>query len=137
MTVTASPTGHPAYTQTMPCSAESAATARNLVRTALAAWGLGHLAEDGALIVSELVTNSVRHTRCRYILVSVTRPPGGVVRIGVVDKCHTLPVLRAAGDHDVRGRGLAVVEAVSWRWGTDRLRWGKRVWGELRCEPGP
>ncbi|MCQ8192705.1 ATP-binding protein, partial [Streptomyces rugosispiralis] len=73
------------------------------------------------------------HTDCRVIRVTVTRPAPDVVRIAVVDKCRTLPVPRTAGSDDERGRGLAVVEECAWRWGADRLPWGKRVWGELRC----
>ena len=31
-------------------------------------------------------------------------------------------------------RGLALVEAVSDRWGTDPLRWSKRAWAERALE---
>ncbi|MGV9854711.1 ATP-binding protein [Streptomyces sp. NPDC003442] len=133
VTTTARPSGHPGYTETLPCTAPSAATARRLVRTALAVWGIEHRADAATLIVSELVANAVDHTDCRVIRVTVTRPAPDVVRIAVVDKCRTLPVPRTAGSDDERGRGLAVVEECAWRWGADRLPWGKRVWGELRC----
>ncbi|MGW7657899.1 ATP-binding protein [Streptomyces asiaticus] len=134
VTTTALSSGHPGYTETLPCTAPSAATARRLVRTALAVWGIEHCADAATLIVSELVANAVDHTDCRAIRVTVTRPAPDVVRIAVVDKCRTLPVPRTAGADDEHGRGLAVVEACTWRWGADRLPWGKRVWGELRCE---
>ncbi|WP_438452467.1 ATP-binding protein [Streptomyces asiaticus] len=130
VTTTARPSGHPGYTETLPCTAPSAATARRLVRTALAVWGIEHCADAATLIVSELVANAVDHTDCRVI----TRPAPDVVRIAVVDKCRTLPVPRLAGANEERGRGLTVVEECAWRWGADRLPWGKRVWGELRCE---
>ncbi|MGW5444673.1 ATP-binding protein [Streptomyces asiaticus] len=134
VTTTARPSGHPGYTETLPCTAQSAATARRLVRTALAVWGIEHCADAATLIVSELVANAVDHTDCRVIRVTVTRPAPDVVRIAVVDKCRTLPVPRIAGANEERGRGLTVVEECAWRWGADRLPWGKRVWGELRCE---
>lgn len=134
MTATASPTGHPGYTQTMPCMAESAETARRLVRTALAVWDLEQLVDDGTLVVTELVANAVQYTRCRLIRVSVSRPDENFVRIGVVDKSRVLPVRRVPDDNDVRGRGLTLVEALTTRWGSDRLPWGKRVWGELACK---
>lgn len=134
MTATASPTGHPGYTQTMPCVAESAETARRLVRTALAAWDLEHLVDDGALVVTELVANAFQHTQCRLIRVTVSRPGENFVRIGVVDKSRVLPVRRVQDDNDVRGRGLALVEALTSRWGSDRLPWGKHVWGEFTCK---
>lgn len=139
MTVTASahPTGHPGYTETLPCEEASASAARKLVRTALDAWGLGELAEDSSLIVSELATNAVRHTRSRYMRVTVTRPSPGWVRVAVVDKSRTMPQPRPASETDTGGRGLAVVDAFSDRWGTDRLPWGKRVWAELRTDVKP
>lgn len=133
---TARPSGHPGYTETLPRTAESAAVARRLVRTALAVRGMERCAEAGAVIVSELVANAVEYTDCRVIRVTVSRPASDIVRIAVVDKCRTLPALRTAEPDDERGRGLAVVEELSWRWGTDRLPWGKRVWGELRCGTG-
>lgn len=136
LTATARPTGYPGYTETTPCEPENAQAARSLVRTALDTWGLGHLADDGALVVSELFGNAVRHTRSRYVLVTITRPTEAFVRVAVVDKSRVLPhpPPPGDGDGDEHGRGLTVVEAVCDRWGVDRLGWGgKRVWGELRC----
>lgn len=80
MTVTASahPTGHPGYTETLPCDEAGVSAARRLVRTALAAWGLDDLAEDSSVIVSELATNAVRHTRSRHMRVTISRPTTGV-----------------------------------------------------------
>jgi anti-sigma regulatory factor (Ser/Thr protein kinase) len=118
----------------MPCSAESAEPARSLVRTALGAWGLGGLEEDGELVVTELVANAAQHTTGPSIRVSVSRTAPDLVRIDVVDRSTKLPVLRTADAYDTRGRGLALVAALSDRWGTDRLPWGKRVWCELRSE---
>lgn len=140
MTVTASahPTGHPGYTETLPCEEASASAARRLVRTALDTWGLGVLADDSCVIVSELVTNSLDHTRSRNIRVTVSRPTPGWVRVAVVDKApRTLPEMRTASASDTGGRGLVVVEALSDRWGTDLLGWGKRVWAELRTDGKP
>ncbi|MGC5562568.1 ATP-binding protein [Streptomyces sp. FR-108] len=140
MTVTASahPTGHPGYTETLPCEEASASAARRLVRTALIAWGLGDLADDSCVIVSELVTNSLDHTRSRNIQVTVSRPTARWVRVAVVDKApRALPAMRTASASDTGGRGLVVVEALSDRWGTDLLGWGKRVWAELRTDVKP
>ncbi|MCX5419938.1 ATP-binding protein [Streptomyces sp. NBC_00078] len=138
MTTTARPTGRPGYSETMPRKPESAATARNLVRVAFGVWGLDDLADDGALIVSELVGNAVRHARASVIRVTVTQPAPGLVRIGVVDRSQVFPTLRNPDDEDeddddaAGGRGLWLVDAMTHRWGTDALPWGKRVWAELR-----
>ncbi|WP_381794565.1 ATP-binding protein [Streptomyces niveus] len=141
MTVTATarptPTEHPGYTQTLPCAARSVVPARSLVRTALVAWGLEHLSDTGALVVTELVSNSVTHTRTYSIRVIITRPGETFVRIAVADNSRTIPTLRTlTGVHEETGRGLAIIDALTWRWGTDLLPGGKRVWGDLRCEAG-
>ncbi|MGO4421217.1 ATP-binding protein [Streptomyces sp. MCAF7] len=125
-------TGRPSYSQSMPCEAMSVIRARRLVEAACTAWGLRDLAAPAALIVSELVTNTVAHSGCRCLRVTVSRPGPRWIRVAVTDKSHVLPTRRTAKDDDENGRGLAIVEAVSDRWGTDRLPWGKRVWGELR-----
>ncbi|CDR09841.1 ATP-binding protein [Streptomyces iranensis] len=126
-------TGHPAYSQSLPCEAESAIRARRLVRAACTAWGLAPLAEAGALIASELVANSVAHSGSRCLRVTVSRPDARWVRVAVIDKSRAQPVQRTANADDESGRGLAIVEAISVRWGTDRLPWGKRVWADLRA----
>lgn len=137
MTITAHPTGPPGYSQTMPCMAECVAIARRFVRIALLTWGLGDLAETGALIVSELFTNAIHHTKSLSVKVTVTRPEEKLVCIAVVDKSRALPEPRNPGSDDDRGRGLALIEALCWRWGTERLPCGKRVWCELLCVGGP
>lgn len=134
VSATARPTGHPGYSETLPCEAESAETARRLVRTALAAWGLEHMAEDGVLVVTELVANAVNHTRGRSIRVIVARISDHVVRVGVVDTSRTMPVPRHPADTEVHGRGLTLVDALAIRWGTDLKRSGKCVWAELKAE---
>ncbi len=130
-TTRARATGHPGYSETLPRVPESAATARRLVRVALIAWGMDDLAEDGALVVSELVANAVRHARRKAVRVVIDRPCATRVRIGVVDFSTARPVSTAPGPEDEGGRGLALVGELAVGWGTDVLPWGKRVWAEL------
>ncbi|MFE6194456.1 ATP-binding protein [Streptomyces sp. NPDC057838] len=124
-------TGHPGYSETLPRQPESAAPARRLVRAACAVWRLDDLAEDGALIVSELVANAVQHARRESIRVAVDRPGAGRVRIGVVDFSKAPPVRKASGPEHEGGRGLALVTKLADAWGSEPLPWGKRVWAEL------
>ncbi|WP_073948810.1 ATP-binding protein [Streptomyces kebangsaanensis] len=124
-------TGCPGYSETLPREPGSAVTARRLVRVACAAWGLEELAEDGALIVSELVANAVQHARSSHIRVTISRFEAARVRIGVVDRSKGLPELREPGSEHESGRGLALVEGVARDWGADLLPWGERVWAEL------
>lgn len=136
-TTTTSPTGHPRYTRTLPRAAESAKAARGLICAALAAWAIDELAEDAALVVSELVGNAVEHTTCHLIKVTVTRTSPETVRVAVVDKSRTAPTRQTPGDDTVGGRGLLVVDALATRWGTDPLSFGKRVWCELARGTAP
>jgi anti-sigma regulatory factor (Ser/Thr protein kinase) len=130
------PTGHPGYSETLPALEESAEVARKLVRTALSAWNLEELSDAGALLVSELVANAVKHTDSRHVRVVISRPRERFVRIAVVDKSRTMPEIKQSnGDLSTSGRGLILIDALSDRWGTDLFRWGKRVWGELKSEP--
>ncbi|AXG78070.1 ATP-binding protein [Streptomyces paludis] len=140
MTVTATPgpTGHPGYSETLPRQPESAAVARRLVRTALAAWGLEDLAEDAALVITELVSNASDHARLESIRVIVSRSGENRVRIGVVDRSRVTPERRTDSNGDqTRGRGLMIVDSVTECWGADLYPWGKQVWGELRCGKAP
>ncbi|MFF2020274.1 ATP-binding protein [Streptomyces sp. NPDC058171] len=124
-------TGHPGYSETLPRQPESAAPARRLVRAACAVWRLDDLAEDGALIVSELVSNAVQHARRESIRITIERPGTGRVRVGVVDFSRVSPVRGEPDPERESGRGLALVAELAENWGTDSLPWGKRVWAEL------
>jgi anti-sigma regulatory factor (Ser/Thr protein kinase) len=128
----ARPRGHPGYSENLPCTAESAEPARSLVRIALAVWGLEDLADDAALVVTELVANAARHTSSRLIRVAVNRLGEDTVLIAVVDKNKEPVIRRNAQADDTAGRGLMLVDALTSHWGVTSLPWGKRVWAELR-----
>ncbi|WP_394426013.1 ATP-binding protein [Streptomyces sp. SGAir0957] len=139
VTTTPRPTGHPGYSTRLPREAESAAIARHLVRTALAAWDLEELIEDAVLVMSELVSNAVDHGCLPHIRVIVNRPTKSWVCLGVVDRSKVVPMMRTDSNSDgdpIRGRGLVIVDALTDRWGTDLYGWGKQVWGELRAGAG-
>jgi len=125
------PNGCPRHSKTLPREPESAAIARRLVRAALADWGLESLADDGTVIVSELVTNAIQHARRESIRVTVEWADAECVRVGVVDFSQAPPVKRASALEDERGRGLALVDELAEAWGTQLLPWGKRVWADL------
>jgi anti-sigma regulatory factor (Ser/Thr protein kinase) len=131
-TTWARPIGHPGYSETLPREPGSASAGRKLVRISLSVWGLDDLADDAALIVSELVSNAVQHARRSSIRLTVERPTDSSVRIGVVDFSQVLPSQRVADPDGEHGRGLLLVEALAEDWGTEPLPWGKRVWAELR-----
>ncbi|MGW3017108.1 SpoIIE family protein phosphatase [Streptomyces longwoodensis] len=106
-----------------------AGRARAVVREQLRDWGLPRLADPAELMVSELVTNAVRHTRARPVEVRLVR--GDTLLCEVDDDDHELPTLRNAGPEAEAGRGLRVVSALAREWGTSRTAAGKTVWFEL------
>ncbi|WP_039938807.1 ATP-binding protein [Streptomyces himastatinicus] len=131
-------TGHPAYAQSLPCTEESVALVRLSVTATLRAWGLEDLVDDARLIASELATNAIRHAarhtpapeqRGRFRL-KVERPDDHLVRITTFDRSRAVPRIVQASETAESGRGMAVVEALSCRWGIDHKPWGKGVWAE-------
>ncbi|MFF3646608.1 SpoIIE family protein phosphatase [Streptomyces sp. NPDC002564] len=103
--------------------------ARELVAARLRSWSLEPLVDAAELLVSELVTNVVRHSRSSRIDLRLVR--SGVLACEVEDDDQTLPTLLSAGPADEFGRGLRVVSALAKEWGTSRTRTGKTVWFEL------
>ncbi|WP_343299663.1 ATP-binding protein [Streptomyces sp. 5-6(2022)] len=109
------------------------ALARADLRKALAGWGLVAIEEVALLVLSELITNAVRHARVpgrqiegRYLY------QGDKVRIEVHDAADQLPKLRTPTPESVRGRGLVLVETLADQWGvTPRPAVGKAVWAVL------
>ncbi len=114
----------------MRCEPQSAALARQLVAKCLADWGTVSATDSAELVVTELVANAVRHTGCRCIAVSV-RIEGRTVRVAVRDSSVTLPVLINTGTTETSGRGIAMVDALSARWGVEDAYLGKWVWAEI------
>lgn len=107
--------------------------ARTAVRGRLRDWGLDSLADIAALLVSELVTNSLRHAT-GPIGVRLVRPVslGDVLLVEVSDPLPDPPRERIAHLEDESGRGLQLVAHSSRRWGTRPGRsTGKTVWFEL------
>ncbi|MFD3500574.1 SpoIIE family protein phosphatase [Streptomyces sp. NPDC058676] len=103
--------------------------ARAVVREQLHDWGLRQLAGPTELMVSELVTNAVRHSHSRPVDLRLVR--GDTLLCEVDDDDHELPTLLSAGPGDEAGRGLRVVSTLAREWGTSRTKAGKTVWFEL------
>jgi anti-sigma regulatory factor (Ser/Thr protein kinase) len=96
----------------------------------------GELCADAVLLVSELVTNAIRHTLSARILCGIGMVSEGCVRLEVHDHDYSgrgLP-RREPGPDDEGGRGLLLVEELSDTWGVDRSRLtgGNAVWATLR-----
>jgi anti-sigma regulatory factor (Ser/Thr protein kinase) len=116
----------------LPAEPGAVRTARSLVRGRLRTWGLDCLGDLAALLVSELVTNALRHATGPIGLRLVAPSAGdGVLRVEVSDSLPEMPRARVAHPEDEGGRGLHLVASASRRWGTRPREAGKTVWFEL------
>ncbi|MFI9358970.1 SpoIIE family protein phosphatase [Streptomyces lydicus] len=113
--------------------ARSVARARELARDQLLDWGLQDLVDTTELLVSELVTNALRHghgeIRLRLLL-------DRTLVCEVWDADLAQPRRRRARDTDEGGRGLQLVGLLSQGWGSRRTPRGKTVWFELALPDG-
>jgi anti-sigma regulatory factor (Ser/Thr protein kinase) len=102
--------------------------ARRFATAVVTEAGFAHAVADVALATGELAANAAEHARTPFeVAVSVD----GCIRIEVTDGSATLPLKVEADTYSERGRGMAIVEMVSARWGVDVLAGGKRVWAEI------
>lgn len=85
--------------------------------------------DDACLVVSELVSNALRHGRSDAVL--RLRYEDGRLRVEVLDEDTRLPVLVVPDSESLSGRGLALVAALATLWGAERSASGKTVWAEF------
>jgi hypothetical protein len=118
----------------------SVKTGRDFTRATLVEWDMPALADVAELVVSELVTNALRHgvpSACQLVSQHCVRlrllAQAPFVMCMVTDPGADIPVLRESGPTSESGRGLNVVECCSVRWGWHLLDdGGKVVWALLR-----
>ncbi|WP_236653625.1 SpoIIE family protein phosphatase [Streptacidiphilus melanogenes] len=119
-----------------PVPLEPAAVAglRAQVRARLRAWGLAEVAGTVELMVSELVTNAIRHATGPVEL-RLLRDRGLICE--VADGSSVSPRMRRARSEDEGGRGLFLVAQLAERWGTRFTSGGgKVIWAELKTRAG-
>lgn len=85
---------------------------------------------DAELVLSELVTNVVRHTDTGGSVRLICGPE--IVRMEVSDRDRGLPAIRADMPGRADGRGLRVVDVLATAWGVEERADGKTTWAELR-----
>ncbi len=124
---------------------QSVKAARDFTTDTLLRWGMRRLILDATVVVSELVTNALRHggqlgqdvaggARPELVLWGRDRQLVCVV----VDSSASPPVRAPAGPATEDGRGLHVVEALAARWGWAILGVRRKaVWAVLSApDPG-
>jgi anti-sigma regulatory factor (Ser/Thr protein kinase) len=119
-------------TLTLPATGRAAGLARQATRDTLVAWQLAYLEETAVLLVSELVTNVVRHARSDALGMALRLEPAGAsLVIEVHDGDPHEPRPRMPGRFDESGFGFVLIEALAGKWGVRQTATGKAVWVEL------
>ncbi|MFI1710659.1 SpoIIE family protein phosphatase [Streptomyces griseoruber] len=114
-----------------PDPAAVAETRKNVI-ACLEAWGLTDAAFVTELIVSELVTNAIRHAEPPVQLRLIH---DRALICEVSDASGTAPHMRRARTFDEGGRGLLLVAQLTERWGTrPGTKGGKTIWAEQNVQ---
>ena len=117
-------------TRAFALSGDAPAAARHFAVDAVRRLGAADLADDTALVVTELAANAIVHAQTGFT-VDLSAGPD-VLRITVRD-ASPLPPASAADLPALPLHGLGAVDALASRWGVERLgHSGKLVWVELR-----
>ncbi|AQU70075.1 SpoIIE family protein phosphatase [Streptomyces niveus] len=116
----------------VPVDPAAVATARADVTRKLSSWGLDEAAFTTELIVSELVTNAIRHA-IAPIHLRLVRDRGLICEVS--DGSSTAPHLRRSTAGDEGGRGLFLVAQLTESWGTRYTSRGKTIWAEQVLPP--
>ena len=122
-------------TRTLGPDTGSVRTARDFTVVTLQRWGIAERSQDIAIVVSELLTNAMRHAvpgsgdsrPGRPIRLGLLQP-GSCVLCAVADPSRAAPVLQARGSFAETGRGLQIIRALSDQWGFAPSDPGKVVW---------
>ena len=117
---------------TLPADLQAARKARSFLdRT----WCGNHhsaLLDEARLLVSELVTNAVVHG-APPIALRVECDGSTELVVAVSDGNPVPPLRRELTDDAASGRGIALVDLLSDRWGVDVTGAGKTTWFRLRA----
>ncbi|MET9446093.1 ATP-binding SpoIIE family protein phosphatase [Streptomyces cinerochromogenes] len=111
----------------IPSTPSAVPEARRSALGQLARWDLDDLAFTTELIVSELVTNAMRHA---HGPISLRLIHDRTLICEVSDASNTSPHMRRARHTDEGGRGLFLVAQLAQRWGARYTAHGKTIWTE-------
>lgn len=134
-------TSHEWFSRRLAADAMAPSVAREIALGILREWGMTRIAADVELVVSELVTNALRHgpdpevgadsSDCLVQLTMMRR--GGELVCAVRDANDRLPVRREPDFMLETGRGLRLVSCFATSWGAvPTVPVGKFVWALFR-----
>lgn len=113
----------------LPARPASAREARGRVEPFLRSWPNLAVRDDALLLLSEIVTNAVRHAHGKTIVLTITTLDHRL-RAEVLDESPSPPIRRASDESS--GLGLVVIGQLSDRWGVDQHEGdGTTVWFEI------
>ncbi|MET9778512.1 ATP-binding protein [Streptomyces sp. NPDC006367] len=98
-------------------------------------WGVPGATEEAGLVVTELVTNVIKHVGEGVSATLILERSGERLRVEVHDKSRSLPSVAETGCDDECGRGLHLLAALSVDWGAALTAVGKSVWCEIALRP--
>ena len=102
---------------TLPASGQPVRLARQVTSEVLTAWGLAHVEETAVLLVTELVTNAVRHATSTDAITLELQVVQTWLRIEAYRCRPGLPVPRSTGEFDESGFEFALVDCLAGKWG--------------------
>ncbi|MER7576244.1 ATP-binding protein [Streptomyces sp. NPDC126514] len=134
----------------LPARYEAVREARQFTRRTLDHWDTGERFDDVCLVVSELVTNALRHALPAHHTRACDQAPPVRLHLmrwterlvcAVRDPSHDSPVARDSDDFSAEsGRGLFLVDSFADSWGWHPLAGtlnGKVVWALFRLPHKP
>lgn len=130
-------------TRTPVADARAVRQAREFAISTMRRWGVAQRREDITVVVSELMTNALRHAAPAPHARPHPRPiqlgllqPGPCILCVVADPSPRPPIPEEPGFAAETGRGLHVIEALSDNWGYAALcDRGKSVWAIVSTTP--
>jgi len=124
-------------TLTLVAEPAAAKDARTWIGTLAGSLVSGERLNDLRLVVTEIVTNAIRHGDPGGSLVLAATPKDGYLCVQVTDDGPGIaPRPRALVPDEDGGFGLFLVERLTRRWGLTRERGRTRVWFELDYRTG-
>jgi PAS domain S-box-containing protein len=118
----------------VPADPSAVASARKEAARQVADWGLDDAVFVTELVVSELVTNAIRHGE-PPVQLRLIRDKDLICEVS--DASGTAPHMRRARTYDEGGRGLLLVAQMTRRWGTRQTDKGKIIWAEQALSATP
>ena len=103
--------------------------AREFVADVLRRWRVHGPVEPAELVVSELVTNAVRHAGTTVTLRLIPTVAGLLVEVD--DAARAAPRMVPVQRRAIGGHGLAIIDRLAVAWGHRDREGGKTVWAEL------